>query len=480
MTATPDPYVPLLHEDLVTPVHHHDESRNHLLVRTADGHQVMSPAAAARHVAAERPDRCPHEVAEASGWRGPVARRTVLQGAALGFGALLAESAAPRYAFGATATSRDLLVVVFMRGGADGLSLVPPVADPAYLAARPRTRVTATEALALDGRHGLHPGLPHLKSMYDARQLAVVVGAGNPGVTRSHFEDMASMEWAAPASMRSGWLARHLMTSSAGTGTVRAITRGPQVTMSLSTTAFETAAVAKLASFGLHPTYTTDGVTQPRVRSIVDDLYRRAGGRTAEVGRAVLDSVARLSDLAATAGNRAPLADGYTSPFVEGMRDIATVARGGKGLEVACIDIEDWDMHRDLGVVGDRQSWMWRRATDLDRGLEVLRTELGDRWATTTVVTMSEFGRRVQENGDLGLDHGHGNVMLVAGGGINGGKVYGSVPSLTAGNLVQGDVPITTDYRQVLSEIVTARLLNGGSLGQIFPGFTPGTPLGLA
>ncbi|WP_409485465.1 DUF1501 domain-containing protein [Arsenicicoccus dermatophilus] len=476
----PDPFSPLLHEDLVTPMHHHDEARNHLVVRTPDGPRVMSPQAAAAHVARVRPEPDADEIAERCGWRGSVRRRSVLQGAALGVGALLAESTAPRYAFGATATSRDLLVVVFLRGGADGLSLVPPLADAQYLANRPGIGIRPEAALALDGRYGLNPAMPRAKAMYDAGQLAVVVGAGNPAVTRSHFEDMHSMEWAAPANMRSGWLGRHLATTGGLQGTVRAITRGSQVAMSLSSPDFETTAIAQLASFGLHPTYSTDGVTAPRITSIIDGFYRRAGGEAAATAAATLGSVARLSDLRSAAANRPKAADGYSSAFFDGMRDIASVARSGRGLEVACIDNDDWDMHRGLGVATDAQAWIWRRANDLDRGLDVLRTELGDLWQRTTVVTMSEFGRRVRENGDQGVDHGHGNVMFVAGGGINGGKVYGSIPPLTDTNLVQGDVPITTDYRQVLSELISSRLLNRDGLATIFPGFTPGSPLGIA
>ena len=104
---------------------------------------------------------------------------------------------------------------------------------------------------------------------------------------------------------------------------------------------------------------------------------------------------------------------------------------------------------------------------------------MGSRWASTTVVTMSEFGRRVAENGDEGLDHGQGNTMFVLGGGVNGGKVYGAVPSLTSDNLSLGDVPITLDYRQALSEIVAKKLGNAGKLAEVFPGFTPGQALGI-
>lgn len=482
--GAPDPYAPLVHDDLVTPMHHHDESRNHLVVRTDDGPRVMSPTDAASYVEHVRPPACPHEVAEAAGWRGPLRRRTVLQGAALGFGALLAESAVPRYAFAETATQRDLLVVIFVRGGADGLSLVPPLQDSAYLAARPTIRVTSSQALPLDGKVGLNPAMKGLKALYDAGDLAVVLGAGNPAVRRSHFEDMNAMEWAAPANMRSGWLARHLTTSGPTTGTVRAITRGSQVALSLSSPSMETPAVAELASFGLQPTYTTDGTTRERITTIIDQMYARAGGGAALTARSTLDAVARLADqrAIAAAGKYVP-ANGAAYPdttFGKGMRDIAQIAKAGRGLEVACIDNDDWDMHRNLGLAQDTNGWMWRRAADLSAGIAALRADLGDLWQRTTVVTMSEFGRRVQENGDQGLDHGHGNVMFVAGGGVNGKKVYGTMPTLTTANLVEGDVPITTDYRQVLSEIIRARLLNGGSLGTIFPGFTPRTtPLGV-
>ena len=149
------------------------------------------------------------------------------------------------------------------------------------------------------------------------------------------------------------------------------------------------------------------------------------------------------------------------------------------GVEVACIDIGEWDMHAGLGSATDEQAWFSRRARDFAEGLAAFRDDLGDQWARTTVVTMSEFGRRVAENGSGGLDHGQGNTMFVLGGGVKGGRVLGTVPSLEEANLSLGDVPITLDYRQALSEIVTTKLGNGASIGEVFPGFTPGEPLGI-
>lgn len=148
-------------------------------------------------------------------------------------------------------------------------------------------------------------------------------------------------------------------------------------------------------------------------------------------------------------------------------------------MEVACIDYGGWDMHQDIGSPGQSSAQFSRMATDFAKGMAAFRADLGSRWNSVTVVTMSEFGRRVKVNGDGGTDHGHGNLMFLMGGGIKGGKIYGSMPdSLSPDNLTDGDVPISTDYRQALSEVVKKRLKND-QIGEVFPGFTPGTELGV-
>lgn len=480
MTTPYDPFAPLVHDDLVQPVHHHDETQSHLAIRTAEGLRPVTVAQATSYVGVHRRTPSLAEVEHASGGPRRVPRRAVLQGAAVGLGGLLAASSMPRYAFAADGGSRDLLVVIFLRGGMDGLSAVAPVSDPALRAARPHLALGDGDVVGLDGHFAMSKHLSALQPLYAAGELAFVVGAGHPQVSRSHFEDQALVEHAAPASMRSGWLARHLETTSAPTGTVRALTRGNHVSMSLTTSAFDTIAMADLATFDLQGVAQSGSVDM--LRNTLDAMYADAGGMAAQRAGDTMTAIKKLASVRAAGIPQGSYpADGELAPrtFLAGLRDIAAVANGGRGLEVACLDFADWDMHRDLGPASASGEWFPRYARALAGGLAAFRQQLGQQWRRTTVVTISEFGRRVQENSSMGVDHGHGNVMMVLGGGVKGGRVYGSMPSLAPSNLVLGDVPVTTDYRQVLSEIVDKRLGNGGNLARIFPGFTPGPSLGI-
>lgn len=466
----------LLHEDLITPLHDHDEARN-ALIATVPGQpeRVVSPAEAGRLVAELRPATSLAEVDIAPGGPRRIGRRGLLRRGGAGLGALLAASAGPRLSFAEGAVTRDLLVVVFLRGGMDGLSAVVPVGDPAYYAARRRIAVPAADTFALDGHFGMNKNLAALKPMWDAGDLAPVVGSGAPGLVRSHFEDSLLFERAAPANVRSGWLGRHLATSSTAQGTFRAVTIGNATTFSL-TANFETVAMTSLGSFDIQG---WSGM-RPQILASLDSMYGDVGGAATQTADKTLAAVAALGSLRGTTYSPAGGARYPDSDFGRGLAQIAQLAKGGKGLEIACIDIGDWDMHQKLGVASAKDDWFSRQARNLAEGLAALRTDLGSRWNSTTVVTMSEFGRRVGENGDMGLDHGSGNLSLVAGGAVKGGRVYGSLPSLTKGNLARGgDVPVTTDYRQALAEVVTERLHNGANLDQVFPGFTPGPALGI-
>ena len=470
----------MMHERIVTPMHHHRESDDELIVQVGDRSVSMSCCEADGFVT-ERFDLPElYEVEHASGGPRNIKRRHVLGGVAAGFGALLAGSALPRYSFADPgATGGHLLVCVFLRGGFDGLSAVAPLGDAAYLKARPSIGVRPEQAIALDQTWGLNQNMSALREIWQAGDLAIVQGSGSPEVTRSHFQDQATVERAAPANVRSGWLGRHLQTSSSSTGTFRGITVGNSTVMSLSADALDALAVSSISAFDLH-TYGSEE-TKNQVRHIIEEMYGSAGGEIQTQADITFEAVDTLSTLRGKPGPSIQSeSSGYPdSPWGQGLAEIAQMAHSGIGIEAACIDLGGWDMHRQVGSAADVNADFSKRSREFAEGLAAFRQDMGDMWDRTTIVTMSEFGRRVAENGDAGLDHGQGNTMFVMGGGVAGGKVYGTVPELTEENLSLGDVPITLDYRQALSEIVAKRLGNSDKLSEVFPGFTPDGALGI-
>jgi uncharacterized protein (DUF1501 family) len=155
--------------------------------------------------------------------------------------------------------------------------------------------------------------------------------------------------------------------------------------------------------------------------------------------------------------------------FGKAMQMLAQLIKAEVGVEVACVDLGGWDTHVAQGNVEGAQANLM---TELAEGLAAFYEDLQERNGRVTAVVMSEFGRRVQENGGLGTDHGHGSMMMVLGGGINGGQVYAAWPGLEPEQLVgPGDLAITTDYRDILGEIIRKRL-NNPQLADIFPEYT--------
>lgn len=465
----------LLHEDIVTPMHHHNESDDELVVQVADRKVSMSCCEADGFVAEnfDRPEL--YEVEHAADGPRGVKRRHVLGGIAAGFGALLTESMLPRYSFAEPGGDGQLLVVVFLRGGFDGLSAVAPITDSAYYAARPTIGVRPEHTVALGSEWGLNQNMASLHEIWQAGELAVLQGAGSPNVTRSHFEDQALVERAAPANVRSGWLGRYLQHSATSSGIFRGITLGNSTVLSLSAESANALAVSSIAAFDLR-TYAGEQ-TRNSVRRVIEEMYGSVGGEVQEQAEVTFDAVDELRRIRQSGETDA---SSYPkSRWGAGLAEIARMAKSGLGVEVATIDFGGWDMHRLVGKASDAKGQFSRLARELADGLAALRRDLGPLWAKTTIVTMSEFGRRVAENGDAGLDHGQGNTMFILGGGVRGGKVYGQVPTLEKGNLSLGDVPITLDYRQALSEIVAKRMGGAHKISEIFPGFTPGKALGI-
>lgn len=459
-------------EDLITPMHHHVEGQDFLLANEPDGSmRRVSTAEAAHLVAASNTTPGVHEVDHVGGHG--FSRRGFLKAGSAGLGAMALASSTPRMAFAATPAGRDLLVVVFLDGAIDWLSGVVPVADSNYYKARPTIAVQPGDTLALNASYGLNKNMAALKPLWDAKQVAIVLGVGNPAVTRSHFDDRLSCEQAAPSQQRSGWVGRHLASSSAAGGTFRALSMGDRVTTSLTTTAFNAIAMSSVDEFRL------SGMTEtrPAMAKSLQTLFARAGGQLQQQSKATLDAISQIAPVRDKAYT--PAASYPSGVFAAGLKDIARMAKSSLMLEAAALNFDDWDMHSSLGKATDPAARFSRNSRALAQGLAAFAKDLGPLWSKTTVVLMSEFGRRVAENAAGGLDHGHGNAMMVLGGGINGG-IYGSMPALSSSNLVMGDVPIRVDYRRVLSEIVSHRLANGANLGTVFPGYVQQPFLGVA
>jgi uncharacterized protein (DUF1501 family) len=368
------------------------------------------------------------------------------------------------------APATSVLVVLSMRGACDGLSLVVPHADPVYFAARPNIAVPAERLLAKDGFFGLHPALEPLVPFWTAGKLAAVHATGLPSVNRSHFAAMEEVEDADPgSSVRSGWLNRligqdgdpsALQALNLAGGVPPASLYGPQSVMSADS----------VDSVGISGDDQWDEEHR-RLRS----LHTLWDGNTTGLGKAMRSTFEAVTTFAPVKLTPDQPEHGATYPGTDlgrAMSQVARVIKGDVGVGVLTVDQGDWDMHTDIGTL----EWgrLLQNAGDFAKSLAAFLTDLGP-WADkVTVVTISEFGRRVQENASYGLDHGYGNVMFLAGAGVRGGTYYAKWPGLT--NTLDADLLVTTDYRSVLSEVVATRF--GASPAAVFPHFSP-APVGV-
>ncbi|MCS6882626.1 MAG: DUF1501 domain-containing protein [Oscillochloridaceae bacterium] len=390
------------------------------------------------------------------------------------------------------AGSDEILVVVFLRGGCDGLSLLCPYDDPAYRQARGTLALPLTgqnAPLRIDPRNpsygassfGLNSKMPHLRELYDAGRLAMIHACGLNDDTRSHFDAMDYMERGTPGNKTtgSGWITRHLQTSGLTTGLLPAVSAGNQTPASL--LAYRDAvAMSNPRSFTIntHWRYNRPEESYPLMRAL-ENFYPGSGLNPVDVaGRRTIETIKAIR--AANPGNYTPR-DGVTYPggsFGNALRTVAQLVKMEQGLRIATVDLGGWDTHENQAY-SDGTGYLPDRLGMLSQGLFALYSDLVDYQNRLTIVVMSEFGRRLGRNASNGTDHGHGNVMLVLGGGVNGGRVYGQWPGLV--DLDQGqDLRITTDFRVVLGEIILRRLGNP-NLGAIFPGLTAQMfqPLGL-
>jgi uncharacterized protein (DUF1501 family) len=400
-------------------------------------------------------------------------RRIFLKQGAFAFVSLgFAPSFLARTAFASGTSGRaKVLIAIFQRGAVDGLSVIVPFGDREYYRARPGIALARPNdgdeaAIDLDGFFGLNPRLHALKPLWDARQLAVVHACGSPDSTRSHFDAQDYMETATPGvkSTADGWLNRYLQTRHADVATpFRAVALAPQLPRMLQGTA-AALAMSQIGQFGIRA-----GRTSDTVGASFEAEYAAAADRVLNgIGREAFDAIKMLK--AADPAKYQPDngADYPRSPFGQALKQIAQLTKANVGLEVAFADVGGWDTHVNQGA---GQGQLARRLDDFGRAIAALAADLGDRMEDTVVLTMSEFGRAVGENGNRGTDHGHGNAMIAIGGGIRGGRVYGRWPGLAAAQRYEGrDLAVTTDFRDVFSEIVV-RHMNVPDAAPIFPGY---------
>lgn len=395
-----------------------------------------------------------------------VSRRGLLRGAlAVGATTALFGTTFTQTSYAATRSAPRTIVLLSLRGAADGLSLVVPHADPAYYSARPRIAVPAAALVAKNEFFGLHPSLSPLLPLWNAGRVAAVHATGMPVANRSHFAAMEAIEDADPgSSARVGWINRLIgrdgytnALQAIGMGMTAPITAlyGPQGTVTASS-------VEDMNLAGV------DQWDRGRRRRSMNTIWGGAGGAAGRGARAALAAVTDFAPARATAAGPANGASYLDDDLGRALRATVRTIKGDIGAEVVAVDHDGgWDMHTGLGTL----EWgtMLSAARSLATNLAAFFTDLGPSWSDrVTVVTLSEFGRRVKENANHGTDHGHGNVMFLLGGGVKGGY-HGTWPGLQ--NSLDADLAVTLDYRSVLAELVSKRL--GASVATVFPGLTP-------
>ncbi|HVK03498.1 MAG TPA: DUF1501 domain-containing protein [Armatimonadaceae bacterium] len=409
------------------------------------------------------------------------------------------------------ARRRKVLICVFQRGAADGLSMVVPYGDPDLYMRRPTIGIPQPgrggdgSALDLDGFFGLHPALAPFLPVYKEGHLAVVHACGSPDGTRSHFDAQDYMESGSPGnkSVSDGWLARTALScpqdQARKNNPFRAVAVGGGMPRSLQGDA-GALAVPDLRTFGIGRGGPTGGGGRRAAAARRDEAMEGASAAQAMMATGGLPGVAggfetlydqavgdvlhgpgsesfeaiktlqklNLAAYAPSNGARYPV-----GRFGDSLQQIAQLVKADVGLEIAFAETGGWDTHVNQGTA---QGQLATRLREFGQGIAALYRDLGDRMDDVVILTMSEFGRTARQNGNLGTDHGHGTCFFALGGGVNGGKVLGKWPGLGDGMLYENrDLAITTDFRAVFGEVALRHLGAKDALPKIFPGYA-GSP----
>lgn len=363
-------------------------------------------------------------------------------------------------------SAHKTLVVILQRGAADGLNIVVPFNDPNYLSARPTIglKYGSGQVLDLNGQFGFHSALEPLAPLFKDGHLAVVHAAGSPDGTRSHFDAQDYMETGTPGNKGTadGWLNRAASClPHAGEDPLTALAISPKPPRILRGP-IPVTSMTSLKDYDF-----TQGDTT------ADAFAAMYSGTNflSKAGKATADSVKRLKSLLAASTPSGFVGYG-NGPLSHALSDLAKVLKSGAEVRVAFIDIGGWDHH-----TGEEYR-LKELLTDWGKALSAFWKDLDAKAKDVVLVSMTEFGRTIEENGSRGTDHGHASAMFVMGGPVRGGKVYGQWPGLERENRYENrDLAVTTDFRTVLSEALSGHLRVGG-LSRVFPGFVPAKNVG--
>src|SRR5579883_2189303 len=402
----------------------------------------------------------------------PITRRIFMKNGAMAIvGASTIPSFLTRSVFAQAAAAQaqgKKLVVIFQRGAADGLNIVVPHREQDYYRLRPTIAIQPNQVIDLDGFFGLHPSLQPLKPLWDQRHLAIIHACGSPDPTRSHFDAQDYMESGTPGvkSTTDGWLNRALQAEALRNGKAsafRAVALGPQLPRTLQGKV-PAVALNNLRDFSVGE----QNPTAVPIATSFETMYADSVNAVLHgTGTETFEAVKMLKSADPGKYTPAPGANYPNGPFGNSLRQMAQLLKANLGVEAAFADIGGWDTHQNQGSVNGQLA---NRLREFSESIAAFWTDMGDDAGNITLVSMSEFGRTVHQNGTGGTDHGHANVMFVLGGQVSGGKVYGRWPGMNKGQLYEDrDLAITTDFRQVLGE-AALKTLGSRNLEVVFPG----------
>jgi uncharacterized protein (DUF1501 family) len=376
----------------------------------------------------------------------------------------------------------NVLVCIFLRGGADTLNMLAPYGDEHYYKARPTLAIPKPKStstadgclLDLDGFYGLHPKLSPLHSIFQEDRLAFVQAVGSDNTSGSHFDAQDQMEHgeAYLKPMGGGWLGRHLHHGGKSfdnnfSTPLSAVAIGSVIPESLRG-APGASALETLDDINLKGS----AATCCALSKSLQHMYSAEIGILNQPGQSTLKLLDRVHTIGAKPYSPSNGAEYPKNFFGKGLKEIARLIKSEVGLEVACVDLGGWDTHFVQG------SLTGIHADNLDylaKGLAAFDKDLGHHHDRVTTVVMTEFGRRIYENGSLGTDHGRGFAMMLIGNRIRGGKVHGKYPGLEPTQtdiLGPGGMTVCVDYRSVLAEVL-ASIMGNRNIDKVFPGFEP-------